>query len=252
MHLTLSLDPQRPWADQLERARQAEAAGWDGVRIGEIAGGRDSWARAGAIAAVVPRVRIEVVMRSEAGRHPAVVAKLAATVDQLSGGRVLAGWDRGRDRSAGGEGEARLAEACQVLRALASQPRATWTGRFYQLQDAPLDPKPVQQPFPVLLAGVSPELAARGADHWSITGSLDEVRAQMTALSDACPRIGRPREALRVSVAVPSHEDASPAAYAAEGVDEWVVDDSRSDDDPAQWQAYLRHLRSETAQLSGS
>lgn len=223
MRATLWLDCRRPWGDLLARARQAEQAGWDAVRVVDTVEGWECWALVGALAAAVPRLRLDAVMRDDLGRHPGVVAKLASTTDRLSEGRLLVGWVPAADP----EAEPRLAEAIEVVRSLTKQPRTTFEGRFYRLDDAPLDPKPVQQPLPLLLSGTSPALAAKYADHWAISGDPDQIQAQLAALSEACQELGRNRSEIQISART---EERPPP-----GVDEWVIDNEAVGDDPAAW-----------------
>lgn len=230
MHVTLCLDPTRPWPALQALAEDAERAGWDAVRCGDpVAGaGQECWAVLGALAAAVPRLRLEAAVSGDRGRHPAVVAKLAATVDQLSGGRLLLGLTP----AAGADGEARLAEAFEVVKRLARDDRTAWQGQFYRLQDAPLDPKPLQQPFPLMLIGGSPDLAAAHADRWSISGGIE---SQLAALGEACQSVGRDRSTITVSANEP-----------AEGVDELVIPDSAVGPDPARWPMELARIRAAT------
>jgi alkanesulfonate monooxygenase SsuD/methylene tetrahydromethanopterin reductase-like flavin-dependent oxidoreductase (luciferase family) len=209
MRTTLCLDPRSPWPELLHLARRAEAAGWDAVRVGDVdgTGAGECLTVLGALAGAVARIRLEAVLRDNRGRHPAVVAKLAATVDQLSAGRLLLGMAP----AAGAGANDRLAEAFAVLRCLATQPNTTLAGQFYRLQDAPLDPKPRQQPFPLMLVGGDSDLAARVADHWSIEGDVATRRA---ALQESCRHAGRDPATITVA-----------ASYPATGVDGWVVHD---------------------------
>jgi alkanesulfonate monooxygenase SsuD/methylene tetrahydromethanopterin reductase-like flavin-dependent oxidoreductase (luciferase family) len=250
MRTTLCLDPRRPWPDLRKLARQAEAAGWDAVRIGDAdgPGGLDCLTVFGALAASVDRIRFEAVVAAGRGRHPAVVAKLAATVDQLSAGRLLlgmapaadadavpgpdadadAGPEADPDAAAGPDARARLAEAFTVLRCLTTQPHTTWAGQWYRLEEAPLDPKPRQQPFPLMLVGGDSDLAALIADHWSIEG---DVEAQLAALQTSCAKAGRDRATITVA-----------APYPAAGVDEWVVPDAALGDSDEERTAALSRL----------
>ncbi len=211
MHITLWLDGRRSGRETLALASQAEQAGWDGVRYGDGLGERadrpETWAVLGALAAAVPRIRLEAVVQDDLGRHPAVVAKLATTVDQLSAGRVLLGL------APSSGGDTRLAETVEVIKNLAQHERTTFNGRFYQLQGAPLDPKPMQQPFHLMLVGGPADLAAKYADHWSITG---DIEAQLTALKRACDQINRDQTEITVSA---TWTDQPPQP----GIDEWVV-----------------------------
>lgn len=202
-------------AELLALAHRAEQAGWDGVRFGDPpdgpVAGRECWAIMGALASTVPRIRLDAVVRHDLGRHPAVVAKLASTVDHLSGGRLLLGFV--------GQG-ASLEEAIRVVKGLARGDRVSLAGRFYRLHDAPLDPRPVQQPFPVMVVGANAELAASCADHWSIAGSPAQLLASLSALDAACRRLGRDRTTITVSAS------RTAATLAPAGVDEWVVPDA--------------------------
>ena len=235
VRLTLSTDPRRPWAEIRSLAESAEGAAWDALRCSDRAEtGPDCLTLAGALAAAVPRIRLDAVIQDDAGRHPAVVAKLASTVDQLSDGRLLLGLLPG----AGADAEARLEEVVEVVKSLASEVRTTWRGQFYRLQEAPLDPKPRQQPFPVMLVGGRPGLAARVADHWSIAGRPDQLRSQLAALDAACHALGRDRSVIAISAAA----GATPVTPVA-GVDEWVIPDRALGDDPAHWAAALATIR---------
>ena len=117
-------------------------------------------------------------------RHPAVLAKIAATVDNISGGRLVlglgAGWQENEHRAYGldfdtlGGRSKRMEEACQVIKALFTNRRSDYDGRYYQLVDAPLEPKPVQDPLPLLIGGggekVTLRITAQYADEWHVWG----------------------------------------------------------------------------------
>ncbi|HEX3542298.1 MAG TPA: LLM class flavin-dependent oxidoreductase [Acidimicrobiales bacterium] len=209
MRTTLWLDTGRPWAEILDLGRRAEAAGWDAVRVGDLPWpALECWSTAGALAGRVGRLQLQAVVDDARGRHPAVVAKLASTVDRLSGGRLLLGLAPG----AGPDAQARLAEVFQVVKGLVSQPRFSYHGTFFQLRSAPLDPRPHQHPFPLLLHGGNSDLAARHADHWSLDRGAGEVAAALAQLDAACADVGRDRAEVTVS-----------APYPTTGVDEWVV-----------------------------
>jgi alkanesulfonate monooxygenase SsuD/methylene tetrahydromethanopterin reductase-like flavin-dependent oxidoreductase (luciferase family) len=212
MRAILWLDTHRPWPDLVDLAGQAEAAGWDGVRVADSDAPADCWVVGAALASTFPRLRIDVVVDDARGRHPAVIAKLASTLDLLSGGRLLLGVAPAADAGA----PARLAECFVVLRALTERPRSTISGAFYHLDDAPLQPKPQQQPFPLMLVGGDADLAARVADHWSVLGGSAEVATRLDGLRDACHRVHRDPATIAVSAPYPA-----PA-----GVDEWVVPDA--------------------------
>jgi alkanesulfonate monooxygenase SsuD/methylene tetrahydromethanopterin reductase-like flavin-dependent oxidoreductase (luciferase family) len=135
-----------------------------------------------------------------------VLAKMATNVDVVSGGRLVcgigAGWQENEHRAYGipfgtvRERLERLDEACQVLKLLWTQPRATFRGRYYQLEDAPLMPKPVQRPHPELMVGgggekVTLRIAARHADHWNVWGGPEILARKGKILDEHCAAVGR-------------------------------------------------------------
>jgi alkanesulfonate monooxygenase SsuD/methylene tetrahydromethanopterin reductase-like flavin-dependent oxidoreductase (luciferase family) len=98
----------------------------------------------------------------------------------------------------------RLDEACQVLKALWTQPRSTFKGRYYQLADAPLQPKPVQAPHPELMIGgggekVTLRTVARHADHWNVWGGPKVLAHKGRVLDEHCAAVGRPPGTIRRS-----------------------------------------------------
>ncbi len=215
--------PGQPWSEVLDLARHVEATGWDGIYYAdhfmpdaaEPADGpwAEAWSTLAALAASVPRLRIGPLVTGNTYRHPAVLAKMAATIDHVSGGRLVlglgAGWQENEHRAYGipfyttGERLARLDEACQVIRALFENERATFHGKFYQLENAPLDPKPVQSPLPLLIGGggekVTLRIAARWADEWNVWGDVATLKRKMEILERHCADVGRNPAALQRS-----------------------------------------------------
>jgi F420-dependent oxidoreductase-like protein len=185
--------PHQPWADVLALAEHAERTSWDGVwfadhfmpNTDEASGDTlECWTVLAALAAQVPRVRLGSLVCGNTYRHPPVLAKMAATVDVISGGRLVlgigAGWQQNEHRKYGiplfdvRERLARLEESCRIIKALTTQRRTSFRGRYYRLEDAPLEPKPVQQPLPLLVGGggekVTLRIAAAHADEWNTWG----------------------------------------------------------------------------------
>src|SRR6059036_135130 len=155
---------------------------------------------------VPTRMRVGTIVLGNTYRHPALVAKMAAQVDIISGGRLLlglgAGWQQNEHEAYGipfytmRERLERLDEACQVIRSLWTERRATFKGRFYQLSDAPLDPKPVQTPHPELMIGgggerVTLRIVAKHADHWNVWGGPRVVAQKGAILDEHCAAVGR-------------------------------------------------------------
>ena len=125
----------------------------------------ETWTMLAAMAQLTTRTRIGCAVVGNTYRHPAVLAKMAVTVDHLSGGRldfgIGAGWAENEHTMLGlefgtrGDRADRLEESLQVIRGLWTQPRTTFAGTHYQLQDAVAEPKPVQRPHPPIWIGGS-------------------------------------------------------------------------------------------------
>jgi F420-dependent oxidoreductase-like protein len=167
----------------------------------------ETWVSLTLVAAESQRVRFGALVSSMTFRHPALLARMAASVDQLSGGRlevgVGAGWNVPEHEAFGlpfppvKERMDRLEESIQVLLALWSEGKANFQGEYYQLKDAEAHPKPAQRPRPTLLVGGGGEkrtllIAARYADDWNGGGATVEAyRHKLDVLNQHCERVGR-------------------------------------------------------------
>lgn len=218
--------PMQPWDELLLLARHIESTGWDGLWFADhfmpdaedpSAPWSEAWTTLAAIAAQVPRIRIGPLVTGNTYRHPAVLAKMAATVDHVSCGRVIlglgAGWQENEHRAYGipfgttRERLERLDEACQVIRSLFREKRTTFEGRYYQLADAPLEPKPISSPLPLLIGGggekVTLRIVAKHADAWNVWGTPATLTAKSEILDRHCAEVGRdPGEIARTAVAL--------------------------------------------------
>jgi alkanesulfonate monooxygenase SsuD/methylene tetrahydromethanopterin reductase-like flavin-dependent oxidoreductase (luciferase family) len=182
----------------------------------------EAWTLLAAIAARTKRIRLGVLVTSNTFRHPAVLLKEAVTVDHISGGRLIlglgSGWHDDEHRRYGidlpepAERVDRFAEAVEMISLLMSQPRTTFHGQHYRLDDAPLEPRPIQQPrIPILIAAHRPRmlrLAARFADQWDTFATLPgtatdgvsaSIEERIRSLDDACREIGRDPAEIRRS-----------------------------------------------------
>ncbi len=206
----------------LRLARAAEQAGWDAFfRSDHLFYDRppprpalEAWTTLAALARDTTRIRLGTLVSPMTFRHPSVLAREVATVDELSGGRVElgvgTGWYEiehttlGIDFHTQRERSARLEEAVEVLRLLWSGEVVSFQGRHYRLDDAQALPRPVQDPFPLVLGGHggprSVALAARHAGEYNTT-SVDPAGAAVTYAKAvlACERIGRDPATLRLS-----------------------------------------------------
>jgi F420-dependent oxidoreductase-like protein len=210
------------WTELLDLCRHAEATGWDGIwfadhfmpNAAEVGlPTAEAWTTVAALAATVPRVRIGTLVSGNTYRQPAVLAKMAAQVDQISGGRAVlgigAGWQENEHTAYGipyytvPERLKRLEEAVQIIRGMFAQSRTTFEGKYYQVKDAPLEPKPVQQPLPILVGGggekVTMRIAARYADEWNVWGSPATLRQKSAVLDEHCDRQGRDPKSIKRS-----------------------------------------------------
>ena len=204
--------------------RIADEAGFDHVwvfdHLNSIGGDPElpifeGWSLQAAMAEATTKVRIGCMVTGNTYRHPALLAKIATTVDHLSGGRLEFGlgaaWATFEHETLGIEGldhrVGRLSEALQVISSLWTEERTTFEGRYYQLKDAIHIPKPLQKPHPPIWIGAGGEqtlrLVARHADVWNMGGGTPEQLSQLSdKLDAACAAIGRDPGELRRSIQV--------------------------------------------------
>ncbi|OJY40124.1 LLM class F420-dependent oxidoreductase [Pseudonocardia sp. 73-21] len=178
----------------------------------------DAWTLLAGMAALTSRTRIGCSVTGNTYRHPAVLAKAAVTVDQLSGGRlefgIGAGWAENEHTMLGlpfgtaGDRADRLEEALPVIRSLWTAPRTTFTGRHYRLIDAVAEPKPVQSPHPPIWIGGTGRrrtlrMAAEHAAVWNSFGGTPGQVSELSAVLDRhCADIGRDPSEIRRSVQI--------------------------------------------------
>jgi F420-dependent oxidoreductase-like protein len=181
-------------------------------------GSLDAWATLAALAAVTSRLRLGTLVSPATFRHPSVLAKTAATVDHVSGGRaelgIGAGWLEAEHRAYGfpfAPMRARMdvmAEQLEiVVRSFDDEP-FSFNGEHYEIEDLDARPKPLQRPRPPIVVGGrggrrSLALAARWADEYNtFSASVDEIRQRRDAFAKAWAAAGRDRDALRFSAMV--------------------------------------------------
>ena len=173
----------------------------------------EGWALQAAMAEATKRVRLGCLVTGNTYRHPVLLAKLAVTVDHLSGGRlefgIGAAWAEIEHTMYGIEGldhrVGRLSESLRIIKSLWTEERTNFDGRYYHLSDAIANPKPVQKPYPPIWIGASGEttlrLVARHADVWNIAGGdPDRVRELTAMLEVACGAVGRDPAEIRRSL----------------------------------------------------
>ncbi len=245
------------WPELLSRCRHAEATGWEGLWFADhfmpnaddvTLPVNESFTVLAALAATVPRVRIGHMVASNTYRHPALTAKMAAGIDRISGGRFVlglgAGWQENEHRAYGlpfyttAERLGRLDEACQIVTSLFANERTTFDGQYYRLADAPLSPKPLQDPLPLMIGGggerVTLRIVAKHAHEWNAFGTPEVMKHKSEVLDRHCAEVGRDPATISRSVGLTleprerADVDAikrAVNAYAAVGMDEILVGD---------------------------
>jgi F420-dependent oxidoreductase-like protein len=212
-------NPSQSFDDVIELSRHVEKTGWDGVWYADhfMPNAPDTstpWPEAWM---TLSAIRIGTLVAGNTYRHPAVLAKMAATLDHITGGRVVlglgAGWQENEHKQYGipfyttAERLGRLDEACQVIKRLYSEQKSNFAGKYYQLDDASLEPKPVQKTLPLLVGGggekVTLRITAQYADEWNVWGTVDTLKSKMAILDGHCKKVGRdPKSIQRSAVAL--------------------------------------------------
>ncbi len=183
----------------------------------------ETWAIMGAIAQATERVRLGTLVTANTFRAPALLAKMAATVDHISGGRLTVGLGAGyypAEHEAYGldfpdraRRAAMLDESCQVLKGLwGGERRFSFEGRHYRIVDAPFAPAAVQPGGPPLLVGGAGErytfeTVARYADQWNLPDGTNGITPEHFArkwavLRQRCAEVGRDPATLETNAAV--------------------------------------------------
>ena len=195
-------------------------------------------------------------------RPPATLAKAAAQVDEMSGGRLDfslgAAWAEREFKAYGAdfppiaERHARLDEALEIVKLLWTQPRTTFHGRYYRIEDAPCEPKPVQSPYPPItiggMASATVRLVAKHATRFNMIGSAEKCADRIEKLGQFCVDIGRDPAEIELSahptVAVArSRAEAETQAARIASANDQDLDASRANwliGDPADVTAGLR------------
>src|SRR5438093_435314 len=177
----------------------------------------EGWTALAALAHATTRVRIGILVTGNTYRHPAILAKMATTVDQISGGRVNFGlgaaWHEYEHRAYAipfhtvRERLERLDEAAHLIKLLWTEERPSFQGRYYSLDNPPYNPPNVQQPHPPILIGGGGErrtlrTVARYADACNVSGTPEEVRHKFDVLDAHCQNVGRDPAEIRRTMQV--------------------------------------------------
>ena len=165
----------------------------------------EGWTTQSVVAGFTSKIKLGTLVTGIVYRHPSVLAKVGATLDVLSKGRLFMGigaaWNVDEATAYGipfppvKERMQRLEEAVQIIRKMWIEERATFSGKFYQLRDAYCNPKPIQKPHPPIMIGGSGErrtlkIAAKYGDACNLFGSVETVKKKLAVLREHCRTVG--------------------------------------------------------------
>ena len=205
------------WPEYVAIARAAEDVGFDTLWLGDhllyryadgsTRGPWEVWTSLAALAASTSRIRLGPLVASTAFHAPAMLAKLAATVDEVSGGRLIlglgAGWNETEFRAFGFPFDNRISrfeEAFTIIRTLLRDGAVDYDGRFFQARDAVLLPTPARPGGPPLMVGsIGPrmlEITLPYVDAWNVwyadtNNSPAGLEPHLRLVDDVCRRVGR-------------------------------------------------------------
>lgn len=211
----------RGWSDTRAAAEAIERLGFHSVWLNDHLYGvpmpaipiLEAWTALSAVAAVTERVELGTLVTPIGFRNPALLAKMAATLDNISDGRVIVGlgggWfaqefsGYGIDFPPVADRLRQLDEGIALMRRMWSEEQVTFAGRYYRTDDVYCAPKPVRRP-PILIGGggeqVLLRLAARHADVWNnLAVNLDQLAHKAGVLLRHCEGVGRDPATLRIS-----------------------------------------------------
>jgi len=228
----------------------------------------EAWTLLAALAAKTNKIRLGTMVTCNSYRHPPLLAKIAATIDMISNGRLIfgygAGWKKIEYEAYGypfpslKERMDRMEEAIQIIRLLWTEPKPSFTGKYYSIKDAFSAPKPIQKPYPPILIGGDGEkrtlkAVAKYADFCNLFPKT-VLEHKLNVLKEHCKDIGRDYSAVRKSLFT-----AWPSVFIAESEDELEahfayraeqrkmsiaeVKEFLSKDFPGSWVGYAEDIR---------
>ncbi len=224
IHFGVSL-PQikRTWDETKAAALEFEALGYDSVWLVDhlygIPGPQipifEAWTTLAAVAAVTSRVKLGTLVSPVGFRNPALLAKMAATLDHISNGRVIVGLGGGWfEMEFTGHGFEfpplpvrlrQLDEAAALMKQMWTQEQPSFSGKHFRIDNVYCEPKPIQKPHPPLLIGGGGErvllrIAARHADIWNnLAVNQPDLARKVEILRQHCRALGRDPSAIQVS-----------------------------------------------------
>jgi F420-dependent oxidoreductase-like protein len=212
----LQLHPQyTTWDEMRDAALLAEQSGWDVLMtwdhfvplMGDVTGPNlEGWQVLAAFGAITKQPKIGMLVTGNTYRHPAVLANMASTLDNITDGRAVLGigaaWNEHEHRMYGIDFDtpairlAKLREATRIIRGLLDKgSNVTYVGKYYKLENATLGTRPVQKRVPILIGGggeqVTLKITARYADWWHGFGTPEIIKHKLDVLKQHCADVGR-------------------------------------------------------------
>ncbi len=216
------------WKDFLEICQSCDELGYHGFypsdHLMQIQQGRgpsserlEGLTVMAAMSGHTKRLRLGMLVVNNNFRHPVITAKMVNTIDHASGGRAELGIGSGNIKHEFDvhgipwppfkERIERLDEGLSVIRALWTEEPATFEGKYYQVREAPMMPKPVQKPYPPIILGgrgeSSMRLAAKHATDYNQIAPLEDAKAGLERFKGICAEMGKDFNRFRRSVQVP-------------------------------------------------
>jgi F420-dependent oxidoreductase-like protein len=171
----------------------------------------EGWTTLSVLAGITTRIKLGTLVTGILYRYPSVLAKIAATMDVLSKGRLFLGigasYYEGESLAYGITGSGsfpsnqerllRLEEAIQIIRKMwTDEPSASFNGKYYQINNAYCNPKPIQKPSPPIMVGGGGErktlrIVAKYADACNLYGSVETIKRKLDVLKEHCKSVGR-------------------------------------------------------------
>ena len=210
------------WPALRAKALLIEQQGWDGLWLVDhfFAGGSrgldffEGWTALSALAEATDRLRLGLLVSCNSYRNPALVAKMACTLDRISDGRLElgmgSGWMEEEYLAYGFEFAGvrerldRLDEGLEIIRGMLSGGSTTFEGRYYKVLDAPCEPRPVQEPLPITVGGAGEKvllrIVARHATRWNCPmPEAPEIPRLRKVLEAHCREVGRDPDEITIS-----------------------------------------------------
>jgi F420-dependent oxidoreductase-like protein len=215
------------WHDMLSLWQRADGWGYDSlwnfdhfypIFVDPEGPCLEAWTTVTALAQATRRARIGTLVNGNTYRNPCLTAKMAATLDHISGGRlnlgIGAGWFELEHRAMGFDFKtvpkrlAALDEACQIIKSMFTKPRTTLHGKHYNVEDVIGLPKPVQQPHPPIMIGGTGEkvllkLVAKHATMWNASAGAERMQHLIEVIADHGEALGRDTSAIENTVMIP-------------------------------------------------